>query len=72
MYRAFITKNLQSMVANAQTADGLYGADWQGPVDPHAAGCQQPGKADCGNATGAVPQISALELLSASIWQPER
>ena len=67
VYGAFIKRNVASMVANARTADGLYGAYWQGPVDPHAAGCQQPGKAECGNATGTVPQISALELLSASI-----
>ena len=67
VYRNFIKANMESMVANARTADGLYGAYWQGPVDPHAAGCQQPGKDECGNATGTVPQISALELLSASI-----
>ena len=68
VYRKFISKNMASIVVNAKTADGLYGAYWQGPVDPHAAGCLQPGgKAECGNATGAVPQISALELLSASI-----
>jgi hypothetical protein len=36
-------------------------------VDAKAKGCQQPGKAECGNATGTVPQISALELLSAAI-----
>ena len=29
--------------------------------------CQQPGKDECGNATGTVPQISALELLTAAI-----
>ena len=67
VYREFIKTNMESMVAHAKTAEGLYGAYWQGPVDPHAAGCQQPGKAECGNATGTVPQISALELLSASI-----
>ena len=67
VYRAFIKKNMESMVARAQTEQGLYGAYWQGPVDPHAVGCAQPGKAECGNATGTVAQISALELLSASI-----
>eukprot|EP01043_Picozoa_sp_COSAG02_P061287 COSAG02_NODE_8206_length_2660_cov_1.436548_2_plen_88_part_00 len=36
-------------------------------ADANAKGCEQPGKAECGNATGTVPQISALELLSASI-----
>ena len=73
VYRAFVHKNMASMVENARVnSSGLYGAYWQGPVDPHASGCQQPGKMECGNATGAVPQISALELLSAAIWQPEQ
>ena len=53
------------MPMDARTSDGMYGAYWQGPVDPSARPCSQPGHAECGNATGAVPQISALELLAA-------
>ena len=66
-YSAFIQKNFESMTAHARTPDGLYSAYWQGPVDPKTKPCQQPGKAECGNATGTVPQISALELLTAAI-----
>ena len=66
-YSTFIQKNFESMMAHARTPDGLYSAYWQGPVDPKTKPCQQPGKAECGNATGTVPQISALELLTAAI-----
>ena len=65
-YAQFIRRNVASATARAKTAGGLYGSYWQGPVDASARGCQQPGTVECGNATGATPQISALLLLAAA------
>ena len=64
-FRAFIAQNVRYIQAHASTPGHLYGGLWQGPVDAKAAPCTQPGHVACGNATGAVPQISALLLLAA-------
>ena len=64
-FRAFIAQNVRYIQAHASTPNHLYGGLWQGPVDAKAAPCKQPGHVACGNATGAVPQISALLLLAA-------
>ena len=66
-FLAFLDVNARSLLAHARDAkSGMFSALWEGPVDPHAKSCTQPGSGVCGNATGCVAQISASMLLAAA------